>query len=56
MTAVKAQSEIEDFIAWWTASSGNERANFQLFSVEPLQFRPDRPGRDIWVVGCTFSC
>ena len=34
MTAVKAESDIDEFIARWTASSGNERANFHLFAVE----------------------
>ncbi len=29
-----AESDIDDFIARWTASSGNERANFHLFAVE----------------------
>ena len=34
MTVVAAESDIDGFIARWTASSGNERANFHLFAVE----------------------
>ncbi len=34
MTFLAAESDIDDFIARWTASSGNERANFHLFAVE----------------------
>ena len=33
MTVI-AESDIETFIARWTASSGNERANFQSFANE----------------------
>ena len=34
MTVITAESDIEKFIARWTASSGNERANFQSFANE----------------------
>ncbi|MGB7914271.1 MAG: type IIL restriction-modification enzyme MmeI, partial [Rhodomicrobium sp.] len=34
MTVIEAESDIETFIARWTASSGNERANFQSFANE----------------------
>jgi hypothetical protein len=34
MTVLAAESDIDRFISRWTASSGNERANFQLFASE----------------------
>ncbi len=34
MKVLAAESDIDEFIARWTASSGNERANFHLFAVE----------------------
>ena len=34
MKVLAAESDIDEFIVRWTASSGNERANFHLFAVE----------------------
>ncbi len=34
MTVPSSESDIDEFIARWTASSGNERANFQSFANE----------------------
>ena len=34
MTVIAVESDIEKFIARWTASSGAERANFQLFASQ----------------------
>ena len=36
-----AENDIDDFIARRTASSGNERANFQLFAIEFCGILPE---------------
>jgi hypothetical protein len=56
MATLTADRPIEDFITRWTASSGAERANFQLFAAELcrlLDVPPPNPARVVVVAAGT---
>ncbi len=59
MTVVAGESDIDDFIARWTASSGNERASFHLFAAElcdiPAVPRQHIAREDRNLNDCTFE-
>ena len=59
MTVLTSESDIEKFIARWTASSGNERANFQSFAIELCEIlgveRPHVAGEDGSLNDYTFE-
>ncbi len=59
MTVTATESDLDKFIARWTASSGNERANFQLFAVELCEIlgvpRPDTAFQDKNLNDYTFE-